>query len=128
MPRLLKLRGLFALGGALYFALALLAPVLFAYQAESQLPMCCRRNGAHHCMMGRMDVGPGAGVSATGHCPAWPHALRAANTQAFVTTQEQTSSATLLQVAVVRVRNAELGRIARERQLSLRGPPTLVAV
>jgi hypothetical protein len=49
-----------------------------------------------------------------------------AATQEFVLTGKRSLAASLLPVAVVRVRNAELSRIARERQLQLRGPPTLV--
>jgi hypothetical protein len=33
------------------FGLLLVSPLVFASGADSRLPVCCRRNGAHHCMM-----------------------------------------------------------------------------
>jgi hypothetical protein len=117
-------RRLFCALGAAYFAFALLVPMLAAFQAESRVPLCCRRHGAHHCSMG-MTL-PGENVTTAGHCPQWPRAVTTATTQDFVTRSAQTSIATLPLVALVRVRNADAGRIARERQLSLRGPPTIL--
>lgn len=56
------------------------APLLHATlsDAESDLPMCCRRNGAHHCAM--MDAyqrkhfsSEKPAFSAPVHCPFYPH-------------------------------------------------------
>jgi hypothetical protein len=123
------MRRAFSALGAVYFAFALLVPMLAAFQAESRLPICCRRSGAHHCVMGmgyKLDIGNAVGVSSDAHCPLYPRSMGVAATQEFVLTGKRSLAASLLPVAVVRVRNAELSRIARERQLQLRGPPTLV--
>jgi hypothetical protein len=128
MPRTLRARPLLALSCVIYFTFALLAPMLSAFQAESRIPQCCRRNGAHHCMMnGVLNIGNAVGISSLDHCPMWPHALAPANTQPFAVSDLQSHTADLLPVSTLRVHNAELGRIARERQLSLRGPPPSVA-
>jgi len=115
--------------GAAYFAFALLVPVLAAFQAESRLPICCRRGGAHHCQMadmGVLNIGNAVGVRADGHCPLWPHAAAVTLQQDFVMPAQQRLATAMLPAATLRLRNAELCRIARERQLQLRGPPALI--
>ena len=58
---------------------------------ESQLPACCRRNGAHHCSMGTTRGATGSiasqskaatTLSAACSCPWWPHALASTAVQA----------------------------------------------
>jgi len=55
------------------FSFLLIAPVAFA-DPESNLPACCRRDGAHRCSMGSMDDEvSGAGLhAALDRCPAFP--------------------------------------------------------
>lgn len=56
--------------------------------AESRLPACCRRHGAHHCMMAveRMAFTPGStpAVRAPLHCPCYPSAYTAVTASAGV--------------------------------------------
>lgn len=56
------------------FSFLLIAPVAFA-DPESNLPACCRRDGAHHCSMGATmnDEASGSGFQAArDRCPAFP--------------------------------------------------------
>jgi hypothetical protein len=56
----------------------LLGPLSAALEGseESRLPACCRRHGAHHCMMSeqtaRMMSGSGPAFSPPAHCPLFP--------------------------------------------------------
>jgi hypothetical protein len=59
----------------LVFLLGPLGSLLDA-DGESRLPACCRRHGAHHCMMSeqmaRMMSGSGPAISPPAHCPLFP--------------------------------------------------------
>ena len=63
----------------LFFALGPLAALAPASD-EAALPLCCRRNGKHHCAMymqmmaARMVVAPGAPpiAKSPSHCPYYP--------------------------------------------------------
>jgi hypothetical protein len=60
------LRQLIAITMLLLFGLPMISP-LFALDADAamNLPACCRRDGAHHCMMGMMGMATsGASASA----------------------------------------------------------------
>jgi hypothetical protein len=59
------------------FGLPLILPALALAQGpNSNLPMCCRRNGVHHCAMAmrsRAADSPGTRLSSIPqHCPAYP--------------------------------------------------------
>jgi hypothetical protein len=61
----------------LVFSLPLILPALALAQGpESNLPACCRRNGAHHCAMAmRSNAMPASGTNLSAlpqHCPAYP--------------------------------------------------------
>ena len=48
--------------------------------AESRLPACCRRHGAHHCNMSSDEMGTVRGfpaLQAPSHCPLFPHGATA---------------------------------------------------
>jgi hypothetical protein len=56
------------------FSFSLIAPAL-PVDADSGLPACCRRDGAHHCAMVEMDQAADARVSVTAlktKCPWFP--------------------------------------------------------
>jgi hypothetical protein len=53
------------------FSLSPVTPALLASDADSKLPACCRRGGAHHCIM--MVVLPSSGpVVRAAPCPYFP--------------------------------------------------------
>jgi hypothetical protein len=116
----------FALGGALYFVLALLVPLLSAYGAESKVPLCCRRSGLHHCA-GLARMGDGPAVSDANRCSQWPRAVAAQHRQEFSAQAGLALRAGAGADAMLRLRNAETSQMARERQFALRGPPVSVA-
>ena len=122
MPRALRSRPLLALSCVIYFTFALLAPMLSAFQAESRIPQCCRRNGAHHCAMLAASNGAPA-VSAT--CPSFPQpsaTAPATNVAALV----PPPPATLLhRTTFTASQRAETQRrLSRERSRHKRGPPS----
>jgi len=56
------------------FSFPLITPALFASDADSNLPACCRRGGKHHCaMMAMQPDAPLSGPSAqAGRCTLFP--------------------------------------------------------
>jgi hypothetical protein len=58
------------------FSFPLISPALFASDADSNLPACCRRGGKHHCaMMAMGSESPSPGRSAqAGRCSLFPDA------------------------------------------------------
>jgi hypothetical protein len=62
-------------------ALLPLQPLIAGAQAESTLPACCRRSGAHHCMLlPGMTVGDSATQASVrpSSCPMWKLAVNPA--------------------------------------------------
>jgi hypothetical protein len=55
-------------------ALLPLQPLIASAQADASLPACCRRNGAHHCMLMHAMVPTDSGTQTTvlpASCPLW---------------------------------------------------------
>lgn len=117
-----------ALSTLLLLALSLpvVAPPFISGSAESALPACCRRHGAHHCAMGGASVAVSSGsraiapicpYSRIGHGPLMlPHAF-VPRTAARIASAE-------LPGAVIA--EAEAGyRISSIRTRQERGPPAV---
>jgi hypothetical protein len=67
------------------FSWALIAP-LFARDANSNLPACCRRNGKHHCMMRMMQPVSGdqkSFKSVSEKCPCFPPSICAVSSPTY---------------------------------------------
>jgi len=69
----------------LIIALFWLAPLslLLPGTDEANLPICCRRHGAHHCSMpseAAQRIGTTPSFAAPDHCPRYPASATAANT------------------------------------------------
>jgi hypothetical protein len=118
------MRRFFSISLLLLFLLGPLADVLPA-SAEAQLPMCCRRHGAHHCMgMDEQATSGSPVVRAPSRCPLCPQAGVATVGAQFALVAEAGDvhapavEAMLLMHSCVRVRT--LGA----RTKSDRGPPT----
>jgi hypothetical protein len=74
-----------ALSLMMLFSWTLIAP-LFASDADTNLPPCCRRNGKHHCMMRRMERlnGKETGfTSVSEKCPCLPASTCAVHSPTF---------------------------------------------
>jgi hypothetical protein len=113
----------------LLFGLGPLAEALPA-NAESRLPPCCRRHGAHHCVMAARIAqaqslphsAPAFAPPAT--CPSYPGALAASTATVDALSGNATGLPTLLEQPL----SAATHRLApRQNQLLTRpnrGPPT----
>jgi hypothetical protein len=57
------------------FSFSLISPVVFASDADSKLPVCCRRNGKHHCAsMATQSASSSGPAVRAGRCPFFPAA------------------------------------------------------
>jgi hypothetical protein len=115
----------------LFFGLGPLAATLDAGD-DARLPICCRRNGSHHCAMSDdalariIQASSGATLAAPAHCPLYPgtapatvspvHALATASSTSFAI-QKQAHSPRTFQPDVL-TRNT--------RTHAVRGPPISV--
>lgn len=71
------MRRVIASGLLSLFALLLTGPAAFLPDPESNLPACCRRDGAHHCGQARHQANSSAGPQLSGAsapCPLFPAA------------------------------------------------------
>ena len=107
---------------------SMVAPLFAAAQGTgSNLPACCRRNGAHHCSMGAVQGDPtqarhiGA-VSAK--CPFYPGTTASFHADPGFTPAAQAIFAALVSHPASAAQTASLWRIARDRCRQKRGPPT----
>jgi len=108
----------------LAFSLPVVAPPFISMDADSALPACCRRHGAHHCAMtGLMVAVPSHSQAIAPVCPYWhighgplmlPHA--------FVPQRKATAGYAAVRTGMVA--EAEAGyRISSIRTRQKRGPP-----
>jgi len=102
------------------------APMLLAGSGAS-VPMCCRRNGAHHC------DGIMAETAATGRtmarapqrmCPFQQRALGAVHLQSFTVATASTEATGILRAPTAAAQAECLRRIAFDRTRQKRGPPS----
>jgi len=109
------------------FSFSLIAPAVFASDADSKLPACCRRDGKHHCtvMAGRLEKpsGPAAG---TGRCESFPGAAAVpANQIAGLTGISQGVFTGFLSQPASISRTELLSRMSYSLAGQKRGPPAL---
>ncbi|MGC2659873.1 MAG: hypothetical protein WA324_18090 [Bryobacteraceae bacterium] len=112
----------------LVFGWLLVLPV-FASSAELTLPPCCRKNGKHHCMMGRGGelAGAQAGLATiTVKCPYCPYSTTASNAQFSSPAIGDAVFAGLVQHPAVSAQTEAVYRISYERSRHKRGPPSLI--
>ena len=105
------------------FSLPTVAPLLAMGQdIEAHLPACCRRNGAHHCMM---DTGePSNAPAFSARCPNFPLPTMTAPAGTFIVLAVPSLSVlTNISTCTVTQRAATQYRISRERSHHKRGPP-----
>ncbi|MGC1783741.1 MAG: hypothetical protein WA708_14560 [Acidobacteriaceae bacterium] len=103
-----------------------LRPLLASAQQEASLPACCRRNGAHHCMM----LQYAAVADASGHasilpspCPLWKLAAAPAVVAAAATPLQMLSQPALL--GNVPVAQSVVLSVSIVRHQSTRAPPVI---
>lgn len=115
----------------LAFSLPLIAPALAFAPDDSQLPACCRRNGAHHCaMMADVSVNaPRTITTISGRCPCPPITRLALMLPHALSTQHNSARVAWMASQNAVIREAEAGyRISFHRSRQKRGPPQPVSV
>jgi hypothetical protein len=81
------MRRLLAIAMVFLFGFPLAAP-LFPLDAANTLPVCCRRDGRHHCASGMLaDPGTRAVSTIAPKCPNWPKSTPAPWPKNFAPTQ-----------------------------------------
>jgi hypothetical protein len=110
----------------LVFAGNAAVPAFFTH-SDSDLPPCCRRNGAHHCaMMHGLDADGGSKLVAA-PCPNFP-----AHSVAVFTERSTPPPPATVVMAVLRAQPADreqietLYRVSYNRTRQKRGPPTII--
>jgi hypothetical protein len=122
------MRGIFATLLVALFSFSLISPVVFASDAESKLPACCRRGGKHHCEMmasqSESSSGPAVQAGRCGFFPAAP-AIPASRTVSLPGVS-QVIFAGLVSHPASRPQTEALCRISYSRAGQKRGPPSLL--
>ena len=114
----------------LLFWLGPLATILPA-NAESRLPACCRRHGAHHCALSAEmaakaeDASPGSTpvLTAPLHCPNFPDAIAATTTPVHALAASSVNLPVLLATAHSPEASRTAARLSQIRTRAGRGPP-----
>jgi hypothetical protein len=96
---------------------------------ESRLPVCCRRSGAHHCMMSAEEIArleDGQHVTTIhSKCPLFPKATPAAHHQTPVLRLSIGFSGVLSSRPAKHLRTHDWTRVALEGTPHKRGPPRI---
>ena len=108
-----------------------LAAILPA-NAESRLPACCRRHGAHHCAMSAelaakaAQAPPGSTPVLTGpsHCPYFPGSIAATTTPVHALAASSVNLPALLAMAHSPEASRTVARLSQIRTRAGRGPPS----
>ena len=129
-------RRIFSILLLVFFSLPIVSPLLaMTTDAEAGLPACCRRNGAHHCMM-NMDMGTGRhaasshGDSGTPHfavltmkCPYTPQAPATGHPDRLALDPASAIFAEIVSHPSGIAQTESRRRIAQDRSRQKRGPP-----
>jgi len=113
----------------LFFSLGPLAATLWA-SGETRLPVCCRRQGAHHCAMSVGEAAMAAAIDVhqrfvrtPSTCPAFPVATAATTSGPQALTSTPVSLAVLLAQPHSSAAGRAVARISQIRTRSGRAPP-----
>jgi hypothetical protein len=113
----------------LLFSLPLISPVLaLAAISDANLPACCRRNGAHHCIMRLQQTessGPGISLSAIPEkCPAYPAVVTQVQHGKLSLHAASLIFAEIVSHPSVKTQTLARARVALDRSRQKRGPPS----
>jgi len=111
------------------FSFSLISPAVFASDADSKLPACCRRGGKHHCTTtaSQSESSSGPAVQA-GRCPFFPTGKAGpASRTVSLPGISQSIFAGLVSHPASRPQTQELCRISYSRAGQKRGPPTFLS-
>jgi len=108
------------------FSLSLISPAVFAPDAESNLPTCCRRSGKHHCTMTASQSESSSGPDLQiGRCRFFPTGQAVPASR--IVSLRGNSQAILTGLAshpASRPQTQALCRVSYSRASQKRGPPT----
>lgn len=97
---------------------------------EASLPACCRRNGAHHCSMGRLRAAILASgqpiVSAPSTCPSYPGENALTTAPLYGIAPAAAAELALRTTPHTPAASRAAARVSAARARSTRGPPSLV--
>lgn len=109
------------------FGILPISPALFASDAYSNLPACCRRHGQHHCaMMARQSTTSSAPAIQASSCPLFPS--NKAVVAHRITGAPRTSQAVFSEIVshpASHPQTEAMYRISYSRANQKRGPPSL---
>jgi hypothetical protein len=111
------------------FSVQLISPVLaLAASSDANLLACCRRNGAHHCIMKMQQAessGPGISLSAIPQrCPAYPALIPSVRHGDLSFHVASLIFAEIVSHPAVKTQTQARARVALDRSRQKRGPPT----
>jgi hypothetical protein len=113
----------------LLFSLPLISPVLaLVAGSDANLPACCRRIGAHHCMRIMRPGGSSSpGVTLSGipqHCPAYPAVVTRVRHGDLSFHAASLIFAGIVSHPTVKPQTQARARVALDRSRQKRGPPS----
>lgn len=114
----------------LVFSLPLIPPALALAQGpESNLPLCCRRNGAHHCAMMMHRNGtpaPGTNFAAIPQrCPAYPALVTPLRHVDLAAPAASAAFAEIVSHPAIHAQTKARARISLDCARHKRGPPSV---
>jgi hypothetical protein len=120
------MRRLLAIAMVFLFGCPLAVP-LFAPGDANTLPVCCRRDGRHHCASGMLaDSGTRAVSTIAPKCPNWPKSTPAPWPKNFAPTQTGAIDAPLYSRPESAPQTEARYRVAFARSRQKRGPPAIL--
>jgi hypothetical protein len=108
------------------FGLPVVSPLFALSTADvTRLPVCCRRDGKHHCMADQSNLMQGGAQFSTPaeHCPYYPSVLTATHTNLLVISTADAIFASLVSHPAGVAQTESMRRISRDRSRQKRGPP-----
>jgi hypothetical protein len=108
------------------FSLPLITPLLaLTGGSDANLPACCRRNGAHHCMLLAGSSGAGVNFSAIPQrCPAYPAVTTPVHRGDLSLHSAALIFAEIVSHPAIKTQTLARARVAFDRSRQKRGPPT----
>jgi hypothetical protein len=110
------------------FSLPLISPALaLTASSGANLPICCRKNGAHHCMLMQQteSSGPEVRLSAIPqHCPAYPAVVTQIKHGDLSLHAASLIFAEIVSHPSIKTQTQARARVALDRSRQKRGPPS----
>ena len=112
----------------LFFSLPLVSSLFGTATAEATLPVCCRRDGRHHCGMGSEGSAQGSSAGTVGEkCPYTPSASAFLVLPSFTPSTAASIFAGITRHPALSPQTDAQLRISFDRVRQKRGPPALLA-